>query len=296
MMQLISYYLVYTLIWLLNRLPMRVLYGMTDIVFLCTYYIFPYRIKLVFKNLRNSFPDWDDKKIMKTARRFYRFFCDFFMESTIFIFMEEKEILRRFSCKNPELLDDLYSRGKSIVMVSGHYGNWEYIAALPKFTKYKVLPLYKPLHNKYIDRMFINSRQRFGVEVIPVEKTMRVLNEYHSNRILNISYFLADQRPLRKNIQYWTTFLQQDTPVVLGPEKIAKKYNHAVVFLKISLPKRGYYECEFTLITEDPGKTKEFEITDRTLHLLENQIRSEPAYWLWTHDRWKHKKTVATIE
>jgi KDO2-lipid IV(A) lauroyltransferase len=269
---------------------MRVLYGMSDIVFLLIYYVFPYRKKIVFKNLRNSFPEWDEDRVKDTSKRFYHYFCDFFMESTIFIFMKEEEILKRFRYKNPELINDLYFRGKSIILVFGHYGNWEFLASMQKYIKHASLGVYKPLSNEYIDKMFINSRQRFGLLAVPIDKIVRVLSEYHKDGKLNISFFAADQRPLMKNIQYWTTFFNQATPVVLGPEKLAKKLDSAVVFLNIHRIKRGFYESEFSLITADPCNTKEFEITEFFFKYLENQIHEEPAYWLWTHDRWKHKK------
>lgn len=290
-MQLISFYLLFGLIWLFTRLPMRVLYFMSDIVFVLIYYIIPYRKKLVFKNLRNSFPEYDEKQIRKIAKAFYHYLCDFFMESTIFIFMSEKEVTKRFKFINTELLDSLYSKGKSVILVFGHYGNWEWSVTLQKYTKLKTLPVYKPLHNKYFDQMFINSRQRFGSEVVPVDKIVRVLADCSKNNVLNVSYFAADQRPLMKNIQYWTTFFHQDTPVVLGPEKLAKKLDSAVVFFDIKSSKRGYYEAEFSLITDDARSTAEYEITDKFLQMLEKQIRERPAFWLWTHDRWKHKKS-----
>lgn len=289
-MQLISFYLLYGLIWLFTRLPMRVLYFMSDGIFLLIYYIFPYRKKLVFKNLRKSFPEWDEKQVRKTAREFYHYLCDFFMESTISIFMDEKEVLKRFTYKNADLLNDLYSRGKSVILVFGHYSNWEWSVTLQKYVQLKTLPVYKPLHNKYFDQMFIDSRQRFGSEVVQVDKIVRVLSECNKNRIRNVSYFAADQRPLMKNIQYWTHFLHQETPVVLGPEKLAKKLDSAVVFFDIQCIKRGFYQAEFYLISDDPKNTKEFEITDKFLQILEKQIRENPAFWLWTHDRWKHKK------
>ncbi len=289
-MQFLSFYILYGLIWLFTRLPISILYFLTDMVYLLIYYVFPYRKKLVLKNLRNSFPEWDEKQVKKTAKRFYRFFCDFFMESTIFIFMSEKETMNRFRYKNPELINDLYVRGKSIILVFGHYGNWEWCVNLPKYIHHKALGVYKPLHNKYFDRMFVTSRQRYGLEVIPIDKIVRTLTEYHKSESLNISFFAADQRPLMKHIQYWTTLLNQDTPFVLGPEKLAKKLDLAVVYFKINRIRRGYYESEFTLITDDPGSTKEFEITEKFLQHLENQIREEPAYWLWTHNRWKHNK------
>jgi KDO2-lipid IV(A) lauroyltransferase len=289
-MQFISFYILYGVIWLFTRLPIKILYSLTDIVFLLIYYVIPYRKKVVFKNLRNSFPEWDEKQVKKTARRFYRFFFDFFMESTIFLFMKEEDVHKRFKYKNPDLLNDLYARGKSVILVFGHYANWEWSVTLPRYINHKALGVYKPLHHKYFDRMFINSRQRFGLDAIPVDKIVRTLSECHKSRTLNISFFAADQRPLMKNIQYWTTFLKQDTPVVLGPEKLSKKLDSAIVFFKINRIKRGYYESEFSLITDDADNTKDYEITDKFLKLLEEQIAEEPALYLWTHDRWKHKK------
>lgn len=289
-MQLISFYIVYGLIWLLARLPVRILYFLSDIVFFFIYYVFPYRRKLVFKNLRNSFPGWDDKKIQKTAKHFYRYLCDFFLESTVLVFRSEKEVMKHQHYKNPELLDELYSLGKSVILVFGHYGNWEYLSTLQKYIHHKTIGVYKPLHNKYIDRMFIRSRQRYGLEAVPIDRIIRSLSDYKNNEILNISFFAADQRPLMKNIKYWTTFLNQDTPVVIGPEKISKKLGSAVVYLKVSLVKRGYYENEFILICDNPETTAENEITNTFLRILENQIKEEPSYWLWTHDRWKHSK------
>ena len=291
-MQFVFFYILYGIIWLITRLPIRALYLLTDCVFLFVYYIFPYRKNLVVKNLRNSFPEWSEKQLRNTTREFYRFFCDFFMESTISLFMSKEEVLERFTYKNPEILNDLHSKGKSVILVFGHYGNWEWLSTLPVYVKHKTLPVYKPLHNKYFDRMVINKRQRYGSEVVPVEKMLRIITEYRNQNILNISYFLGDQRPLMKNIQYWTRFLNQDTPFVLGPEKMAKKTDAAVVFLKIMRTKRGYYESEFFLITDDPVKKKEHEITEDFLKMLENQIREDPPLWLWTHDRWKHDKKV----
>lgn len=289
-MQLLTYYIVFALIWLFNQIPMRILYVLSDLVYLLLFYVFPYRKKVVFSNMRNSFPEWDEKMVRKQAKRFYRFFSDFFMESTLFVFMKEKEIMNRFRYKNPELVNDLYHKGKSVILIFGHYGNWEFLAGLQKFLHHRSLGVYRPLHNRYIDQMFINSRQRFGLEAIPSEKIVRILSDYHQKGILNISYFACDQRPLMRHIQYWTTFLNQDTPVVMGPEKLAKKLDLAVVYIHIKRIKRGFYESDFHLITDQPRLTREHEITDKFFELLEKQIIEEPACWLWTHKRWKHDK------
>jgi Kdo2-lipid IVA lauroyltransferase/acyltransferase len=289
-MRAILFYLLYGFIRLMSLLPIRMLYGLSDLVCFFLYYLIPYRKKLVFKNLRNSFPEWDEKEVKRTAKRFYHFFCDFFLESALFIFLKDEELMKRFRYKNPELLNELYDRGKSVMLVFGHYGNWEWSATLPRYIRHTGLGVYKPLHINYIDKVFLRSRERFGVVAVPAEKIARVLAEYRQAGKPTKSYFVADQRPLLRHIQYWTTMLNQDTPFVLGPEKLAKKLDAAVVYFRINRTGRGYYECEFSLITDEPLKTKEFEITESFRKLLENQIRDEPAYWLWTHNRWKHSK------
>ena len=192
--------------------------------------------------------------------------------------------------KNPELCNDLYEKGKSITLLMSHYGNWEWSAITPRYLKHKVLPIYKPLHNPHFDRMIKKSRERFGAETIPMDKIMRTLMEYKIKGIPTLTFFIADQRPRWAQIQYWTTFLNQDTPVILGPEKIARKMDHAVLFLKITPVKRGHYEAEYISLFEHTGETMPYEITDSYLAILEKTIREKPEYWLWTHDRWKHEK------
>ena len=242
------------------------------------------------RNLRNSFPEWSEKQIRYTARCFYRHFCDSFVESAAFPFLNEKESIKRFTLKNPEMVNDLFSIGKSIVLLMAHYGNWELSATCPLFVKHKVLAIYKPLKNKYFDRMFIKARERFGVKTVPMNKILRRLADSEGKGEKTMTYFLADQRPPWAQIQYWTKFLNQDTPVILGPEKIAGKFDMAVVFLKIIPARRGHYNAEFVLISENPHEMKELEITDLYFDALEKTIKDSPCYWLWTHKRWKHDK------
>ena len=289
-MRLISFYVIYSLTWLLTRMPLKMLFLLSTLLYYFVYYLIPYRKKLVYKNLHNSFPDWDDKKVKNTAKKFYRYFCDMLIESTYFPFMNEKELEKRYRYKNPELLNGLYNKGKSIILVLGHYGNWEWNASVAKVIKHKAVFIYKPLQNKYFDRLLIRNRERFGGKTVPMEKTLRYLSEAKQKKVLTMTYFLADQRPLRKNIQYWTKFLNQDTPVYTGPEKIAKKFDMAVVYQKTQRTGRGYYEIEFIPLTEQPSGTKELEIMEMYFRFVEETIHEAPEFWLWTHNRWKFNK------
>ncbi|HDR89221.1 MAG TPA: hypothetical protein ENN63_06290 [Bacteroidetes bacterium] len=283
------YYIFYSAVWLLTCLPLRVQYFISDLCFILIYYMAGYRRKIALGNLRMAFPDKSPAEIRRIARHFYRHFCDQFVETMNLMHMGEDEMIRRFRFKNPEVIDRLYRQNKSIVAVFGHYGNWEWLASLPLRFEYLSCAIYKPLNNKYFDRLYIRLREKFGVKTIPMSLTLKKMLEYKNSGIPTITLFLTDQRPIRRNIRYWTRFLGQPTPVLTGAERIAKKTGQAVVFFHIMKRKRGYYEVEFIPITEDPGKTPDFWITEQHTRILEKTIREQPEYWLWTHRRWRHR-------
>ena len=280
----------YGFLWLITRLPLQWLQVFSYITFPLIYYIFPYRKKIVLRNIRNSFPEWQEKKVRQTARRFYMYFGQSFLESLYTGVFSEEKYHQRYKVINPELCNKLYDQGKSITLMMAHYGNWEWSTAMQTSIKHQVLPIYKPLHSKYIDQKVKKDRERFGAVPIPMEKILRTLINFEKQKKPTLTFFLADQRPLMAKIQYWTTFLNQDTPVVMGPEKIAHKFNHAVVFLKINPVKKGYYEADYVTIFKDLKDVKEYEIIEKYHVQLEKMIRDKPEYWLWTHNRWKHKK------
>lgn len=291
-MDLILYSTAYFFLWLITRLPFSWLSALSSLFYPIIYYIFPYRKPIVLKNLRKSFPDWDENEIEKTARKFYRQFCQSILESGAFHFMKKKEILKRMKYKNPEVVNDLFNKGKSIVLLMAHYGNWELTLTCPHYVKHEVVAIYKPLNNKYFDGFFRRSRQRFGLIAMPMNKILRYLSEAENQGRKTMTYFLADQRPHWSQIQHWTDFFNQETPVFLGPEKIARKFNMAVVYLKIIPVSKGMYEAEFILLKEESKNSAEFEITNLYLRTLEDNIREAPEYWLWTHNRWKYDKRV----
>jgi KDO2-lipid IV(A) lauroyltransferase len=210
------------------------------------------------------------------------------LESAVSHFYSESKALKKITYKNPELLNELHGKGKQVMAVLGHYGNWEYMSTLALTIDYPVVAIYKPLHNEYIDRMMQRNRNTFGVITVPMEKIARRLIEYHKSNTPVLTLNLGDQRPLYHQIQYWTKFMGRDTPMFLGTEKLARKLDAAVVFLKIRKLKRGRYEMEAELICESPEDLEPFEITNRHVAILEDLIREEPAYWLWSHKRWKH--------
>ena len=287
-MNYLLYIFTYSLIWLLHLLPEWILFRISDLLYVLMYYVAGYRKKVVYDNLRKAFPDYEKSRIRRIARKFYRHFSDVILESAIYHFYSQSKAMKRMSYRNPELLNELYAKGKMVMAVTAHYGNWEYLNTLALASDYPVAAIYKPLHIKQFDRMMRQNRTRFGVMVTAMEKIARKLIKHYRENDPVMTINLADQRPMFHNIQYWTKFLGLDTPLYLGTEKLARKLDAAVVFLKIRKVKRGRYEVDIELICEDPNSLESYEITNRHVRILEDLIREEPEYWLWSHRRWKH--------
>jgi len=284
------YKVFYGFCWLLALLPFRCLYLLSDLFFVLICFVVRYRRKVVLENLRNSFPEKTERERRKIARRFYRYLCDLFIEIIILAGIDKRQIHRRIHFDSLEIFDDLYRKGKQIFFVAGHYGNWEWLTTLEHTTAYHHASLYQPLENKFFDKFFYNLRTRHGSGAIPSSTAIREINRYHQENELTMMCFLSDQSPPRNAIHYWTTFLNQETPVHLGVERIARRYNSAVMYCEVLRVKRGYYEAHLTLITENAAETAETEITEKHVQLLEQTIRRNPQYWLWSHRRWKHKR------
>ena len=289
-MNALLFYLLYPLIWVLTLLPLWIQYLLSDLLFALNFLFIGYRRKVVYLNLRNSFPEKSNNEIRTIARKFYRHLFDQMIESIALIHMSPKRILKHMRFKNPEVIEELYKKNKSIILVSGHYGNWEWIISLQMLVSHKTLAIYKQLNNKYFDRMFTNMRSQYGMTPVKMNSILRELINREQKNELTLTYSLGDQRPLFRHIQYWTRFLNQDTPVYLGTEKIARKKDLAVVFLKMRKIRRGIYETVFIPLFENSRETKEHEITDKYLSILEKTIIERPEFWLWTHKRWKHIK------
>jgi len=296
-MDFLIFALVYGPLWLITWLPLPVLYPFSDFIAFLMWHVIPYRKKLVIKNLMHSFPDKSKSEINKLARRNIHHFCDSFIESLAALHMPEKEIKKRYRIKNIEVLEELHKSDRDVMLMAMHYGNWEWLTGvLPQLSSYICFGVYKTLSNKYFDKYFIRIRSKYGFILVSRQNTLRNIVQYQSEGKRILVYSLADQRPRWVQIQHWITFMNQDTPVVLGPEKIARKYDMAVVFYTVNRVSRGHYECDFVLLESDPQATKPAEITEKYYQLLEQHITEKPEYYLWTHNRWKHKKDGSHIK
>ncbi len=274
----------------LSLLPMSVLHVISDGLYLIVYSLVGYRKKVVRMNIENAFPDKSKEEIDQMIRGFYGHFCDLIMESVKNFSISAEEAVKR--CPTPDLavFEKLYKEGKSFIFVGGHYANWELFAvSTAAIIPHTMAALYAPLTNKFFDELIQETRGKTGLRLFPKNKPDEMFEMMKKGPTAFI--FGADQSPssLKKKV-YWTNFLNQDTPVMLGTEKFAKKYNIPVVFGGIYRIKRGFYEFRATVLTDNPKETAEFEITELHTRILEEQILTDPQYYLWTHKRWKHKR------
>ena len=244
----------------------------------------------MYNNLRNAFPEKDDKEINKIEKAFYSHLSDLFIEVFKLTHMSEQQLKKRFVVENPELLEKLLAEKRDIVAVLGHYNNWEWLGALPCYTNYKAVSIYKPLKNKHFDVFLNNLRRKHGMVLTPMSIIIREILKDRAMNINTVSAFISDQSPVKADIKYWTRFLNQDTPVFLGAEKVAAKYDMAVVFFNIKKIKRGNYSLVIEMLFEHTAGLPEYAITEAHVKRLEEIIIENPQYWIWSHRRWKHKK------
>lgn len=286
----LGYYIFFALNWIITLLPIRILYLFSDFIFIFLYYAPGYRRKIVRTNLTNAFPERDLKDILSIEKKFYHHLCDLFVETFKLTHLNNRNLMRRLRISNPELLERLYSEGRDVVAVLGHYGNWEWLVCLPLYTRYQTVTIYKPLQNKHFDNFMIRGRTRIGMKLTPMSNVVREVISARKAGIRTLFAFINDQTPPKGDIKYWTNFLNQDTPVYLGAEKIAVKYDMSVVFFHISKIKRGFYSLEVELLFEKTAGIPEHVITEAHVKRLEEIIRNKPEYWIWSHRRWKHKR------
>ncbi len=277
----------------LSYLPFSILYRISDFFYVVLYYGIKYRQKVVFSNLKNAFPNKTEKEITTIAKGFYSHFCDLIIEAVKMFSISDQELKKRCKILNPELMEKYAQQGKSLIIPAGHYNNWEMAAtASNQQIPHQSIGIYAPLKNEFINNQIRKSRARFGLELWP-KKEVRTNFEKDKNRLIAV-LFGADQSPISAKSAYWTSFLGQETGVMMGSERYAKQYDYPVVFGKVSKVKRGYYEFEFIPLADNPKETAYGEISEKHTRLLEEIIIDQPQYWLWSHKRWKKKRPVGS--
>lgn len=278
--------IVYCIIFLFSLLPFRVLYVFSDVFYFVIYKVLKYRKNVVLSNLEYSFPKKNKKEIEKISSSFYKHLCDLLVETIKCFSISKKNINKRVKFIDSSLLYDTFDKNRDIIALMGHVGNWELIGLKSSLEKYhKTGIVYHKLTNVVFDGLFKKMRTRLGNVVFTQKEAFRYI---YKNKNL-ISVFLADQNPV-KNTAIWSNFLNQKTAFFRGPAIISKRLNLAIVYIKVTKPKRGYYNIENVLISDNPKNLSDQNITDLFSKHLENNIIEQPEIWLWSHKRWKHTR------
>ena len=274
---------------LIGQLPFWALFLLSD-GFYFLIRISGYRKKVVMNNLRNSFPEKTEEELKSISKSFFRHLCDLFFETFKLQSITENQIKQRVEIVNHELLDKYYHEGKDVIAMLGHYGNWEWVTAINLFIKAQGCEVYQVLKSKEYDKFMLKLRSRWGTLNFDMESSYRSMHKLKMENKRFVIGMISDQSPARKKVQYFTEFLNQDTAVHIGAEKMAIKTNSPVVFFRFDKLKRGYYKLTIEPLVEEPSETKEYEITNIFTKHLENIIKEKPEFWLWSHKRWKYKR------
>ena len=295
MMTIIAYWIVYGFTYLISLLPFRALYVLSDFISLITYYIIRYRRKIVRKNLQTAFPEKSKEEIIRIERKFYRWFSDYIFETLKLLSISEKSLKKHLEVKGMDDVEYYFDRGQDVALILGHYCNWEWLSAIGiaynrYYRKAAVGLIYHRLRSAVMDRLFLKLRSNHLGDCIHKKKILRFIAKYREENQRYVMGYISDQAPKWENIHLFIPFLNHDTPVFTGGERIMRKMKNAVLFIKMTRPKRGYYVADLKFITDEPQNLPQNEVTIRFFNLLEQSIRQQPELYLWTHNRWKRTK------
>ena len=294
-MQFLIFAITYPVILLLSFLPMRILYLFSDFLYFLFFYVIGYRKKVVLENLQLAFPEKKIDELKIIHKDFFKHFTDILVESIKAFSITKKTILKRYKFTNPELINELYEKGRSIAFMGAHQANWEWSISIPLHVKIKCFGAYTKIGNKYYDKAVKDSRTKFGFIGYKTSATIKSISRNFENGVQGLYLLLSDQSPQIRKTHYWREFMGVKVPIHTGAELIAKKFDMAVVNYSIKKLKRGYFEVTFETITEHPNHFKDYEITDKYLAITERNINNQPAYYLWSHKRFKHRDKAPKV-
>lgn len=290
-MQLLVYLLVYPFLWIISVLPYSLFYAFSDFVFFLVYRVVGYRKEIVLHNLKLVFPEKDMDELLRIRKSFYHHMCDMFLEMVKTMALSKEQVKQRYHITNIDLLQKVVEH-KSVLVICSHYANWEWNVSINNYIDAKGYAVYQKIANPYFDRLIKRIRAKWNTVPITTNDTPKTVLYNERNGVRAVYGMVSDQSPQVQRTNYWSEFMGVKVPIYNGVEVLARKLDLAVVFVKVSKVKRGYYQAEFIPITVSGKETKENEITEQFLRLTEQQIREKPEYYLWTHRRWKHRDKV----
>ena len=285
---------IYGFLYPLSTLPLPLLYKVGAAMRVFVYTIFRYRVNVVRQNLKNSFPDKSDKELKEIEKKYYKHLVNLFVEGIKQLTISKKSLMRRYHCVNSEIVNDYFRQGKSVILMSSHYNNWEWmVLSLSMQFDFHGIGVGKPNSNKVFEKIINRARTRYGTEVVFADTVRNDMQKYDQQQKRCAYMMLSDQNPPNVEKSYITTFMNQPSAMIYGAEYFAKKYNYPVFYYVVNQLKRGYYEIELTKITDSPQTEPYGNITEQYVKNLQQDIENTPQFWLWSHRRWKHKVTDA---
>lgn len=289
-MQFLLFLFVYPALWLISILPFRLLYILSDGLYLVVYRLIGYRKKTVRRNIRMALPHLSASDRLEIERKSYHHLCDMFLEMIKTMSMSRADMDAHFSFTNPEFFHEMQRKGKSIIVYCAHYATYEWIISMNYHIEHKGYAVYKRIRNPHFDKLVRSIRSRFGAELLTTKETVPTIVRNRAQGITAAYGLVSDQSPKASSIQHWTRFMGMETPVHVGAELLAKRYDMIVMNLKVTSVRRGFYEATFELMSENPREVANFGLTDDFMNRLEQQILRAPEFYLWTHKRWKHQR------
>lgn len=293
----------YVLLYGCALMPLWLLYRVADLAFLLLYYVVRYRRKVVDKNLSESFPEKSESERKAIARKFYRNFADYIFETIKLLHISDRQICKRMTFENVDLIDRYAADGRSVAVYFSHCGNWEWAPSITLHTSLKPNEgivfgqVYRPLRDKWTDRLMLKIRSRFGSLSFPKSTVFRdIIRVCRSTGLPAVVGFMSDQRPSHGDLIHVVNFLNHPTAFITGTETLARKLNMGVVYWDMYKPSRGHYHIVTRDITGDIASRPTFSVTDQYAELLQTTILRDPSLWLWTHKRWKRPVTFEDNE
>lgn len=264
----------------------RKLSGLLTFIF---YYLVPIRKETVIKNITNAFPEYDEKKIQSIAYNTYKSFLTAFIEILYLPKISRQELKAAVDCPNKDLIETKFKEEKGVILLSAHFGNWEYVAAsvaLQLNIPFSVVV--KPQRNPYVSDWMNNVRTRWNNDVVSLGLSIRKI--YQTLKEKKIVAMVADQRGPQESIK--VEFFGRKVSVHMGPAALALKTGSPILY-GIPVRQKNYsYKIVMHEISKDnlpeDDEEKIIELSQRHTAYLESFIREHPEQWLWMHKRWKY--------
>jgi Kdo2-lipid IVA lauroyltransferase/acyltransferase len=277
--------------WLraLSRLPMPVIYALVGALVVLARRVFRFKLKVATANVRACFPELDSRAVDRVLADHYRQTGEVIAEVIKGARLKPSEFAARVQIRNLAAATDLLAKGRPVLLVAAHQGNWEWVLqALSIQLGYPLDVGYKPIKSGKFDLVMNTLRTRFGAHLVPAKELLGDL--LRRRHIVRGIAMLADQEPTTSDHQHWVTFLGRDTAFYMGPEQMARATRYASLFVALRRVRRGYYEIGFSTLADPGEQLAPGEFTTRYARLVESGIRAAPADWTWGHRRWKLKR------